>query len=181
MACPHVSGVVALGLSYAMQLRKHFTADEIRSLLYSTVTNIDGALSGTKKYYRYVGDVGQNQMMQMVLGNYKYKMGVGQVNAEAFLKAIGGAGRPIEFPNLYVPFEGRVTVIPANYFKNGESLTYTVSIDDASVASATVEGAKMTVSGLKEGTTKAAVTASDGTVQSFVITVRKGADDKGWL
>ena len=28
MACPHVSGVIALGLSYAAQLRRHFTAEE---------------------------------------------------------------------------------------------------------------------------------------------------------
>ena len=181
MACPHVSGVVALGLSYAMQLRKHFTADEFRALLYETATPIDDYMSGTKQYYRYVADVGQNQMMQRVLSNYRYKMGVGQVNAERLLKAIEGAGRPIEFPNLYVPLEGQITVIPGNYFKNGGSLTYTVSVDDASVASAAVVGTKMTVKGLREGTTKASVAASDGTVQSFVITVRKGASDKGWL
>ena len=34
MACPHVSGVAALGLSYAAQLRRHFTADEFKALLY---------------------------------------------------------------------------------------------------------------------------------------------------
>lgn len=181
MACPHVSGVVALGLSYAMQLRKHFTADEFRELLYQTVTPIDDYMTGTKQYYRYVADVGQNQMMQMVLGNYRNKMGVGQVNAEKLLKAIEGAGRPIEFPNLYVPFEGQVTVIPGNYFKNGESLTYAVSIEDGSIATASLEGAKMIVKGLKEGTSNATIAASDGTVQSFVITVRKGASDKGWL
>ena len=181
MACPHVSGVAALGLSYAMQLRRHFTADEFRELLYTTATPIDNHLSGTKRYYRYVADVGQNQMMQMVLSNYRGRMGAGQVNAERLLKAIEGGGRPIEFPNLYVPFGGEVTVIPGNYFKNGGSLTYTVSVDDASVASAEVAGAKMVVKGLKEGTSNATVKASDGTVQSFVITVRKGANSNGWL
>ena len=181
MACPHVTGVAALGLSYAMQLRRHFTADEFRELLYSTATPFDEHLSGTKRYYRYVADVGQNQMMQMVLGNYRGKMGAGQVNAERLLKAVEGGGRPIEFPNLYVPCGGEVAVVPGNYFKNGGSLTYSVSVEDASVASAEVAGAKMVVKGLKEGTSNAVVTASDGTVQSFVITVRKGASDKGWL
>ena len=181
MACPHVSGVAALGLSYAMQLRRHFTAAEFRELLYRTVTPIDDYMSGTKQYYRYVADVGQNQMMQMVLSNYRGKMGVGQVNAERLLKAIEGAGRPIEFPNLYVPFEGEIRVTPGNYFKNGGALTYTVTVEDASVASASVQGQTMVVRGLKEGTTGASVKASDGTVQSFVITVRKGASDKGWL
>ena len=182
MACPHVSGVVALGLSYAMQLRKHFTADELKELLYRTATPIDGFMTGTKQYYRYVGDVGQNQMMQMTLGNYRGKMGVGQVNAYEFLKAIEGSGRPIEFPNLYVPFGEEITVVPGNYFKNGDALTYSIAVEDASVASASVrDGRKILVKGLKEGTTNASVTASDGTVQAFVITVRKGASDKGWL
>ena len=181
MACPHVSGVVALGLSYAMQLRKHFTADEFKALLYETATPIDEYLTGTKIYYRYVADVGLNQKMQMALGTYRYKMGAGQVNAERLLKAIEGSGRPIEFPNLYVALDAEVTVIPANYFKNGEALTYTVQPADAAIASCTIEGSKLKVRGLQVGATKATISASDGTTQSFVITVRQGASDKGWL
>ena len=182
MACPHVSGVVALGLSYAMQLKKHFTADEFKAMLYETVTPItDQYLTGTKIYYRYVADVGLNQKMQMQLNSYRGKMGAGQVNAEKLLKAIEGGGRQIEFPNLYVALDGSVTVIPGNYFLNGESQTYTLKIDDESVASGSISGNKMTVKGLKAGTTKASVTSSGGTTQSFVITVRKGANDKGWL
>ena len=183
MACPHVSGVAALGLSYAMQLRKHFTAEEFRRLLYSTASPFDERLSGTKRYYRYVADVGRNQMMSMTLGNYRGKMGAGQVNAYNLLRAIGAddAGRRIEFPNLYIPFGGSVTVIPGNYFVGGDKMTYTVSIENGDIATAAADGRKMVFNGLKEGTTKARITASDGTVQSFVITVRTGANDKGWL
>ena len=36
MACPHVSGVAALGLSLAAKERRHFKADEFRALLYET-------------------------------------------------------------------------------------------------------------------------------------------------
>ena len=181
MACPHVSGVVALGLSYAMQLRKHFTADEFKALLYETAVPIDDYMTGTKLYYRYVADIGQNRLLQMALSAYRYQMGAGQVNAEALLKAIEGKGRPIEFPNLYVALDGEVSVIPGNYFKNGNTLTYTVQIADSTIASASLEGNKLKVRGLQLGTTKASITASDGTTQSFVITVRKGANDKGWL
>ena len=46
MACPHVSGVAALGLSYAAKLRRHFTADEFKALLYETTTPIDDYMSG---------------------------------------------------------------------------------------------------------------------------------------
>ena len=181
MACPHVSGVVALGLSYAMQLRKHFTADEIKELLYASATPIDDYFSGIKQYYRYVADVGKNQMMQMSLSAYRNKMGAGQVNAERFLKAIEGGGRPVQFPNLYVSEGGDVTVVPGNYFRNGETLTFTMDISDASVASCTYEGKRIRVHGIKEGTASALIRASDGTKQSFVITVRKGAHDSGWL
>ena len=69
MACPHVSGVAALGLSYAAQLRRHFTADEFKALLYQTTTPIDSYMTGLKNYYRYVADVGLNQPMQLTLAN----------------------------------------------------------------------------------------------------------------
>ena len=32
-ACPHVSGVAALGLSYAAKLHRHFRADEFRKMM----------------------------------------------------------------------------------------------------------------------------------------------------
>ena len=181
MACPHVSGVAALGLSYAMQLRKHFTADEFKALIYDNVTPIDEYMTGTKFYYHYVTDLGTTQPRQMTLSSYRNQMGAGQINAERLLKAIEGAGRPIEFPNIYVPLGSEVTVIPANYFKNGDAMTYTMQIADTEVASSTADGRKMKIRGLKSGSTQATVTASDGTVQSFVITVRKGADNSGWL
>ena len=182
MACPHVSGVAALALSYAMQLRKHFTAEEFRALIHDNITPItDDYLTGQKTYYRYVADVGLNQRMQMTLNNYRGKMGAGQVNAEKLLKAIEGSGRDIEFPNIYVALDSSVTVIPGNYFLQGETMTYTLKIDDESVATGTFNGSKLTISGLKAGSTGASITSSGGKTQSFVITVRKDANDKGWL
>lgn len=74
MACPHVSGVAALGLSYAAQLRRHFTADEFKALLCETTTPIDSYMTGLKNYYRYVADVGLNQPMQLTLANYRNQM-----------------------------------------------------------------------------------------------------------
>ncbi len=181
MACPHVSGVVALGLSYAAELRRHFTAEQIRELLYSTATSIDDYCTGKKNYYRYVPDVGLNQAMQMNLGDYRAKMGSGQVNAGAFLAAIADEanGSAMCFPNVYVALDGEVTVAPAVYFLNGESLAYSVSIDDTQIASASVSGGKIVFKGLKEGTTAATITAG-GKSQGFAITVRKNAGN-GWL
>ena len=181
MACPHVSGVAALGLSYAAQLRRHFTADEFKALLYQTTTPIDSYMTGLKNYYRYVAEVGLNQPMQLTLANYRNQMGTGQVNAARLLNAVSGNGKQVSFPNLYISLGKEVKAIPANYFLGGETLTYTVSIADTAVATASMEGAKLTVRGLKAGTTRASITSSKGETHNFNITVRKSANGNGWL
>lgn len=181
MSCPHVAGVAALGLSYAAQLRRHFTAEEFRNLLCSCVTPIDDYMTGKKLYYRYVSEVGLNQPMQLNLADFRGRMGSGQVNAAKLLDAIAGGGSSMRFPNLYLAPGSEVTTVPANYFLDGEKLTYTVTIADASIAAYTFAGSKLTVKGLQEGSTKASITASDGTTHDFVITVRRGANDNGWL
>ena len=183
MACPHVSGVAALGLSYAARLRRHFTAEEFKALLYDTATPIDIYLSGPKQYKRYVADlVESSPMMQIDMNDFRGGMGYGQVNANALLKAVEGSGVQMSFPNLYVAEGGQQTVAPAMYFIGGENLTYTVTVADTSVATAemTAEG-KLVVKGLTSGQTAASIKASDGSVNDFIITVRSGAAGNGWL
>ena len=46
MACPMVSGIAALGLSYAKKLGKTFTREEFTSLLLSSVNDIDCLVIG---------------------------------------------------------------------------------------------------------------------------------------
>lgn len=181
MACPHVAGVAALGLSYAAQLRKHFTAEEFKTLLHECVTPIEEHFSGKKHYYRYVAELGLNRPMQMLLSSYRGQMGTGQVNAAKLLGAISGKGTQLMFPNLYIPFGGSIAVLPANYFLDGESLTYNVSIADPSVASVEPDDAKLLFKGLKPGVATASITASNGIEYDFTITVRKDANGNGWL
>lgn len=177
MACPHVSGVAALGLSYAAKLRKHFTAEEFKALLYETVVPIDSYMSGSKKYKRYVRDLEESSpMMQIDLNAFKGKMGYGQVNAYGLLKAIEGAGTEMKFPNLFVPVGGEVSVSPSMYM-DGSSFSVTVKNQD--VAEAVVKDGKVVVKGLKAGQTEASVTGSR--TDNFVITVREGANGNGWL
>ena len=182
MACPHVSGVVALGLSYATKLRKHFKAEQIRKMLCDAqnVTPIDDYMKGYKEYCRYVADIGPLQPMQLPLSPYRGQMGSGQVNASKFLAAIGGedVGVSMHFPNLVIKLEDSISVNPALYFVGGENLTYMVTIDDSSVATHKAEGGNIVFSGVKVGTTKASIKASNGESQSFNITVRKS---DGWL
>lgn len=177
MACPHVSGVVALGLSYAAKLRRHFTADEFKSLLYETATPVDEYMDGTKLYKKYVIDLEESSpLMSFSKNEYKGKMGHGQVNAYALLKAIEGAGTEMTFPNLFVDVDGQKTVVPSVYM---DGTVFTVDVQDPTVATAQMIGGKLVVKGLKEGQTEASITGSR--TDKFVITVRNGAAGNGWL
>jgi hypothetical protein len=183
MACPHVSGVVALGLSYAAQLRRHVKAEEVKELLYSTARPIEPFWNTEtpKQFYKFVADLSQVHLSSMNLNNYKGKMGHGQVDAYAFLQAIAGAGSDMTFPNVYVAVGGTSTLVPSMYFKNGDALTYTVTIENGSIASCESVNGKLVFKGLANGQTAASVKASNGETASFVITVRNSAAGNGWL
>lgn len=183
MACPHVSGVVALGISYAKKLRKHFKAEELKELLYQSARPLEPEwdYEVTKKYYKYVADLGPIHLKSMDLNDYTNKMGHGQVNALAFLNAIAGSGQEMSFPNVYVAVGGTSTLVPSMYFKNGDALTYTVTIENGSIASCESVNGKLVFKGLANGQTAASVKASNGETASFVITVRNSAAGNGWL
>ena len=177
MACPHVSGVAALGLSYAAKLRKHFKAEEFIAMLYDSATPIDQYMTGTKQYKKYVIDLFESApMMSLDMNAFRGKMGSGQVNAYGLLKAIEGSGVDMTFPNLYVAAGGQTTAVPSMYM-DGNS--FTVTVNDSSVATAEIVDGKMLVKGLKAGQTEASVTGSR--TDKFVITVREGASGNGWL
>ena len=177
MACPHVSGVAALGLSYAAKLKKHFKAKDFIELLYQTATPIDQYMTGIKQYKKYIIDLeGSSPMMSFDMKSFKGGMGHGQVNAYALLKAVEGAGVDMTFPNIYVAEGGQTTAIPSMYM---DGSSFSVSVSDSSVATAEIVGGKMIIKGLKAGQTEASVTGSR--TDKFVITVREGAKGNGWL
>lgn len=177
MACPHVSGVAALGLSYALKLRKHFTAGEFKDLLYETAYPIDKYMSGNKQYRKYVIDLeGSSPMMQISLNDFNGKMGHGQVDAYALLKAIEGSGVDMTFPNVFVPLGKQVTMSPSVYM---EGTSFTVDVTDESIATASLKDGKIIFTGLKEGQTEAVVKGAR--TDRFIITVRDGANGNGWL
>ena len=104
MACPHVSGVVALGLSYAKKIGKKFTREELTSLLLTSVNDID----------RYMASGSQ----------YKNKMGTGAVDAWKFLMAIEGT------PWVMAEVGEKVKIDLSRYCNPWD--TYTITIDEAS-------------------------------------------------
>lgn len=182
MATPQVSGVVALGLSYALQQRKHFKAQEFIELLHNSASKFDDSVfAGEKKWYKYVIDMGKNHPSVMTMSGYKGKMGHGYVNAGALLDAIDNASVPaMTFPNVTVAAGAEKTVDPAMYFDKGNSLSYTVSVENAAVAEAKVVSGKVVITGKTAGQTDAVIKGGSAE-QKFVITVRNTYSGNGWL
>ena len=178
MACPHVSGVIALGLSYAVEQRRHFRAEEFLELVYSTSSDVDKYFTGEKKSYYNHSSPG-SAATKTELPKYKGKMGR-FVNAAELLKAIDGSGSEMRLPNIYIA-PGDSTVIDfARYFKGGEKLSYNAVVADTAIAEASVVGTCMTVKGIAVGFTVIDVTV-DGNVHHIMVTVRNGAGSNGWM
>ena len=114
MACPHVSGVVALGISYAKKLGKKFTREEMTSLLLSSVNDIDSFNKGGSRD-------------QIDMNRYKGQMGTGAVDAWKFLMAIEGT------PSVMAKAGEKVQIDLSSYCN--PSLRYDISVDEASKAS----------------------------------------------
>ncbi len=183
MACPHISGVLALAISHASELAISLTPDQLKEALYSTARSIDEYCVGTKSYRRYVADIGPLQPMQMDLSLYKNKMGAGQVDAAALLAKIEGVGVPMHFPNIYVPVGEEYAINPARFFPEGEDNEFEIVIENQEIATCRQSDGKLFFEGKKSGTTgaKLVVKGSRTEQHDFVITVRKGANSNGWM
>lgn len=178
MSCPHVSGVIALGLSYAVEQRRHFRAQEFIDLVYSTATDIDGYFAGEKKSYYNHSSPG-SAATKTDLSKYKGKMGR-LVNAGALLRAVENGGHDMKLPNVYLaPAENREIDL-ARFFVGGERLSYAAKVADAGIATVSVSGTVLTVKGVAEGFTTIDITV-DGKVYTVTVTVRDGANSNGWM
>ena len=185
MACPHVSGVAALGLSYAAQLHKHFTADQFKALLLESVRPFSGnMLSGYKLYHKYALQTGLSIPVRMDLStDYAGNMGSGIIDAVKLLDLVEGKenGVALSVPNIYLRPGEKKTQAVHRFFDNGENLSYTVSVENQDIAEVSVSGSEVTVKGLAKGSTRYTVTPSSGEPQTAYITVRQTASDNGWL
>ena len=182
MACPHVSGVAALGLSYAVKQRRHFKASEFIELLKASTKSLDSWYGNgkVKTYYRNHLSAGASPT-RVEMSKYIGKMGAGLVDAGMLLNNIEGSGSDMVVPNIYVAESATSTLDLAYYFVNGETLTYTCTSSDPAIATVTVSGTLMKVSGVKTGAARIVVKVSNGSEQTITVTVRKKANDNGWM
>lgn len=183
MACPHVSGVAALGLSYAVKQNRHYRAADFISLMKKSVKDLDSHYQNgaTKTYYMNHTTVGASPET-IELSKYIGKMGAGLIDAAQLLNGIQNKelSSEMKLPNMYVGIEKTTSLNLAAYFA-GQTEGYSSSVANTSVASATVDGKMLTVKGLAAGSTSLTVTAADGTSQTVTVTVRKSAGNNGWM
>ena len=183
MACPHVSGVAALGLAYVVKQNRHYRAADFISLMKKSVKDLDSHYQNgaTKTYYMNHTTVGASPET-IELSKYIGKMGAGLIDAAQLLNGIQNKelSSEMKLPNMYVGIEKTTSLNLAAYFA-GQTEGYSCSVANTSVASATVDGKMLIVKGLVAGSTSLTITAADGTSQTVVVTVRKSAGNNGWM
>ena len=183
MACPHVSGVAVLGLSYAAKQHRHYRAADFIALMKKSVKNLDShyANGATKTYYMNHTTVGASPET-VELGKYIGKMGTGLIDAARLLSNIQNKeySSDMKLPNMYVATGNTSTLRLDSYF-GGQMSGYSCTVANANVASAFVSGNVLSVKGFAAGSTTLTVTAADGTSQTVVVTVRKSAAGNGWM
>ncbi len=84
MACPHVSGVVALALSYAHQQHKTFSLSAFKQMILASTRDIDQRISKTaSKSYAY-------SHSPLELAPYYHQMGTGAIDAWSLMMHMDG-------------------------------------------------------------------------------------------
>ena len=190
-ACPHVSGVAALGLSYAQKLGKRYTADEFRSMLLSATNDINSYLTGSI-YLEFT----DNTSLDIYYSDYKGKMGAGYIDAYKLLLQVDGT----PYVTLIAGQSSKIDL--SQYFGSGIANMHfskaEVSAEDMAAvgwSNVSYSDGKLNVTCTKSGTAIVNVTMYVGgssynsskpypteVTKSFVVMVRSSlASNNGWL
>ena len=119
MATPHVSGVIALGLSYAKKLGKTYTRTKFQEMALASANDFESQLNSTtaKKDYA-VSSVSVN------LSNYRKQMGTGSIDAWQLCMKVEGV------PSLIVENGKNQWVDLSSYFGTAATnLVYMQKVD----------------------------------------------------
>lgn len=187
MACPHVSGVAALGLSYALAKGKHFTRKEFVSMLLTSVNDIEVWLEGTKtsggklNLEKYRGKMGTGlsdayQLLMQIEGTPCLKVSTGKLELITLTKHFGGSAQNLTYTDVAISAEDmrRLGMETAPKMYNGQLM---IKCTRPGVAHITV---KAVGGGNRPGTET--IMGGVEIVKKFAVLVREtGAQNGGWL
>ena len=182
MACPHVSGIAALAISYAMDNGITLTLPELKDIIVSSVHSLDPYLSGFKP---------NPNGGTLNLSSYKGKMGTGLIDAYQVLMAVRGT------KCIPVPVGETVYLEISDYIGDGKSTIKlikdgTTMSDEAKetlgVDSFSIMGNKVVITCTKPGTAPikfsyiaggstvggGQITGGMATEQEFMLVAREG-------
>ena len=147
-ACPHVSGVAALGLSYAKKLGKHYTAKEFRSLLLSATNDMTPYLKGSVTLQFTDGS-----KFTLDYPSYKGKLGAGYVDAYKLLLQVEGT------PCKVVKVGEQVDIDLSTYFGTGigDAQHYSTKVSEEDVEAVGLTVGEYTDGKISVKTTKVGV------------------------
>ncbi|MBO7199085.1 MAG: S8 family serine peptidase [Alistipes sp.] len=129
MACPHVSGIAALAISYAMDNNIVLSLPELKDIIVSSVNDINASLTGFKEHV---------EGGQLNLSSYNKKMGTGLIDAYRVLMAVRGT------KCIPIPLGESVIIDINNYIGDG---TNSIKMLESEISTEVVE--KLGVSDMK--------------------------------
>ncbi len=176
MACPQVSGVVALALSRAYKLKKHFKATDFIDIIKASAAPIDDYFTGIKTYSYYYSGHEDKNLEQVDLSRYVNKMGSGVIDARALLDMVGsdGAGTAMKIPNYTVVLGSERRDDLSQYFVDS-SMTFSATVASSDIATVSLEGSILTVKAVAEGSTTVKITSDGGVDQTITVIVRQSS------
>ena len=146
MACPHVAGVVALGLSYAKKLGKTYSRVKFQEMVLASANDFEAQLNSTSSYKNYWTS------RKLELSKFRKQMGTGSIDAWLLCMKIEG------IPSIIVKYGENGWADISSYFgTSATSLTYLsntadglVPVDSNSKALVEVSDADRAALGLAE-------------------------------
>lgn len=187
MACPHMSGIAALGLSYAITEGKHFTRDEFISMLLTSVNELDSRFEGSKttgakiNLENYRGQMGTGlidtyQLLMQIEGTPCLKVSTNKLELITLTKHFGGSAQNLTYLNVEMSEEDMqklgITSAPKMY--NGQLM---IKCTKPGVA-------RIKVSAVGGGTRPGSETIMGGfeiSKEFAIISRETGAENGGWL
>ena len=163
MACPMVSGIAALGLSYAKQLGKKYTPQEFRSMLLSSTHDIEPYLFGS---YYYTDLRGMSKLLNFE--NFRGGLGAGYIDAYKLLLQIDGT------PYTTIKTGEEYAIDLAPYFGSG---VHTANFKSVEISDQDKENIGLSEYSYSDG--KLLVTCANSGVATIKVTMLVGGGSLG--